>query len=475
MKIKERALSLLLSLVMVLTFMPALAFAEAEEGADVDGAPSVEESLDVEKTVNEEPGTEEAVENDKKESIPSDILVFDVPDNETVSSERLNAGQISVDRPHDVTYSGNPTVFYGADAFRYVDEVDAEFGRYYEFRPAVGDTITLDYGESDLRDYVYTVNEEGYGYFEYYDEENDDYDWIDIDEDYNQEKFSVTHIHWEEGSEEPINDWSFQIDYPAYTFVDAISGIAFEPASITLEASNISYEENGKTVYDLDNRGKSVVGEWSPFLPGDRLTVRFANGTTKVFSFKQITFKYYDYDDEQVRESTDYIFVSDDKVIFRPYIDYDYYLNLGANTVAFNWDGYTALVNVFVDSPEQRAARAAATAEAARQGTYDPSLPKVKASKPKAAKKAFTAKWKKLKKKQLKSGVSNIEVWACADGAFANGSTIERVAGKKKASLKLKGMQKGVTYFVKVRAIKYVGGVKYVGPWSAVKKVKVKK
>ncbi len=116
----------------------------------------------------------------------------------------------------------------------------------------------------------------------------------------------------------------------------------------------------------------------------------------------------------------------------------------------------------------------AATIEAARQGTYDPSLPKVKASKPKASKKAFTAKWKKLKKKQLKSGATNIEVWACADGAFAAGSTIERVVGKKKASTKIKGMAKG-TYFVKVRAIKYVGGVKYVGPWSAVKKVKVKK
>ena len=115
-----------------------------------------------------------------------------------------------------------------------------------------------------------------------------------------------------------------------------------------------------------------------------------------------------------------------------------------------------------------------ASIETARQGVYDPSLPKVKAKKAKASKKAFTAKWKKLKKKQLKTGTTNIEVWACADGAFAAGSTIERVVGRKKASTKFKGMPKG-TYFVKARAIKYVGGVKYVGPWSAVKKVKVKK
>ena len=44
---------------------------------------------------------------------------------------------------------------------------------------------------------------------------------------------------------------------------------------------------------------------------------------------------------------------------------------------------------------------------------------------------------------------------------------------KKKASVKVKGLGKK-TYFVKVRSIKYVGGVKMVGKWSKVKKVKTK-
>ena len=117
----------------------------------------------------------------------------------------------------------------------------------------------------------------------------------------------------------------------------------------------------------------------------------------------------------------------------------------------------------------------AAEAEAARQGTPDNSLPKVKISKPKAAKKAATVKWKKLNKKQLKkSKAQKIEIWVCPNAGFGPNDTIMKTVGKKKASLKVKGLKKG-TYLVKVRAIKYVGGVKKVGPWSKVKKVKIKK
>ena len=100
----------------------------------------------------------------------------------------------------------------------------------------------------------------------------------------------------------------------------------------------------------------------------------------------------------------------------------------------------------------------------------------MKNKKPKASKRAITVKWTKFNKKKLKkSGATNYEIWVCTDGAFTRGATIERVVGKKKSSLKIKGLTKGVTYYTMVRAIKYVGGTKVVGPWSAVKKVKVKK
>ena len=161
-------------------------------------------------------------------------------------------------------------------------------------------------------------------------------------------------------------------------------------------------------------------------------------------------------------------------------------LAAGKNTVTVGFYGFTTSFDITVETPESRAAEeaarkareaqaAAAAAEAARQGVYSASMPAAKASKPKAAKKSITVKWKKLKKKQLKSGVSNIEIWVSTNTAFARGATIEKTVGKKKASIKIKGLQKGVTYYAKVRTIKYVNGQKVVGKWSGTKKVKVKK
>ena len=119
-----------------------------------------------------------------------------------------------------------------------------------------------------------------------------------------------------------------------------------------------------------------------------------------------------------------------------------------------------------------QAAAAAKAAEDARQGIPDSKIAKVKISKPKAAKKAVTAKWKKLTSKQIKKGkVKKYEIWVCPNKAFGASDTIMKEVSKSKSSGKVKVPKKG-TYFVKVRAIRKVGGVKYVGKWSSPKKVK---
>ena len=151
----------------------------------------------------------------------------------------------------------------------------------------------------------------------------------------------------------------------------------------------------------------------------------------------------------------------------------------GTNSATIWFNGCKTTITIFVDTPEQAAQREAAAAaaraaaEAARQGSIVGGLPKVKISKPSAAKKSINVKWKKLTKKQLKK-VTNIEVWVCPNAAFGSADTIIKFAGKKKASLKVKGLAKG-KYYVKVRAIKNVGGVKQYTAWSKTKKIKVKK
>ena len=94
-------------------------------------------------------------------------------------------------------------------------------------------------------------------------------------------------------------------------------------------------------------------------------------------------------------------------------------------------------------------------------------LPAVKISKPKAAKKKVTVKWKKVSKKNQKK-IQGIEIRVM--GPDYNKTF---TAGKKKTSKKINGLRSKTKYTVSVRAYKWVGGVKHVSAWKS-KKVKVK-
>lgn len=133
-----------------------------------------------------------------------------------------------------------------------------------------------------------------------------------------------------------------------------------------------------------------------------------------------------------------------------------------------------ALADAKTAAGNASAAAAAAAAEAARQGTPDPSLPKVTAKKGTAKKTSVTVKWKKLSKKNQKKA-GQIEIWVCTDKKFAAANTKIKFASKKKSSAKVSGLKKKTTYYVKVRSVKMVNGVKHVGKWSRVKTIKTKK
>ena len=94
-------------------------------------------------------------------------------------------------------------------------------------------------------------------------------------------------------------------------------------------------------------------------------------------------------------------------------------------------------------------------------------LPAVKISKPKAAKKKVTVKWKKVSKKNLKK-IQGIEIRVTGPGYNKTFT-----AGKKKTSKKIKGLASKTKYTVSVRAYKWVGKVKHVSAWKS-KTVKVK-
>ena len=94
-------------------------------------------------------------------------------------------------------------------------------------------------------------------------------------------------------------------------------------------------------------------------------------------------------------------------------------------------------------------------------------LPAVKISKPTAAKKKVTVKWKKPSKKNLKK-IQGIEIHV-----VGNGVDKYVTAGKGKTSKTVGGLLSKQKYTVQVRAYAYIGGVKHVSAWKS-KRVKVK-
>ena len=98
-------------------------------------------------------------------------------------------------------------------------------------------------------------------------------------------------------------------------------------------------------------------------------------------------------------------------------------------------------------------------------------LPAVKISKPKASKGKFTAKWKKVSKKNLKK-IQGIEIQVAADPNFTS-VVKSATAGKKKTSKKVSGLQKKTKYWVRVRAYRNGPDGKHVSAWKT-KSVKTK-
>ncbi len=98
-------------------------------------------------------------------------------------------------------------------------------------------------------------------------------------------------------------------------------------------------------------------------------------------------------------------------------------------------------------------------------------LPAVKISKPKAAKKAVTVKWKKVSKKHQKK-IQGIEIQVSTDSGF-NNIVKSTSVGKKKTSKKIKGLKSKTKYWIRIRAYRIDTNGKHVSAWKK-KTIKVK-
>ncbi len=99
--------------------------------------------------------------------------------------------------------------------------------------------------------------------------------------------------------------------------------------------------------------------------------------------------------------------------------------------------------------------------------TYTTPKASISSAKSTSSKK-MTVKWKKLK------AVSGYEIITATDKKFKKNKKITRVSGSKKVKTTIKKLKRKKTYYVKMRGYITVDGQKYYGPYSKVKKVKVK-
>ncbi len=101
-----------------------------------------------------------------------------------------------------------------------------------------------------------------------------------------------------------------------------------------------------------------------------------------------------------------------------------------------------------------------------------PTLPAVKITKPKAAKKSATVKWKKVSKANQKK-IANIQIQYSPDKTFkTRAKTV--TAKKTAASRKITKLASKKTYYIRIRAYKKDAKGVHVSKWSTVKSVKAK-
>lgn len=102
-----------------------------------------------------------------------------------------------------------------------------------------------------------------------------------------------------------------------------------------------------------------------------------------------------------------------------------------------------------------------------------PAVKAVALSKVKAAKRAFTASWKKSSGK-----ATSYQVQYSTSKKFTKSTTATvtvKASGKGTLSKTVKKLKAKKTYYVRVRAVCQVGGEAFVSPWSSVKKVTTKR
>ena len=331
MKMKHRALSILLSLAILLTFMPALTFAGSSDSTKAEAKKAI-----VSKQLERETGSKSKDRKDPDtQKGPAVKALNTSPEEEFDDDDEYFYG----------TYTGRPTMTT-AD---WTDS-DGELRYDFDIEPNSGDKITITTDEG-TDEFVYLKDEDGSWYFE---KPDDPDDWlsigaIDADIEKTEAAFYVYNYVWDDEQGDYIENYVGIVYLNRFGFKNTVSKIVFTPANINLIAENIiRYDELGMPYYSFYRRSKHSMNgaEWeSSFAVGDKITIYYGEN------------------------------------YFWPYL-IDDTLVKGSNTLTITWHEVKANINVKVETAAEKAAREKAEAErAAKAKAAAAALAKMKSVK----------------------------------------------------------------------------------------------
>lgn len=351
-----------------------------------------------------------------------------------------------------------------------------EDGENVSITPGSGDYIIIHKGGTDIRcEFKVEYNQySGRSYYVLYNTDENDNNYIDSFSGWSGWYISPTEADIEiygysyDDNNKTVR-WGAVAKLTDLEIYNEVSKIEFVPSSTTLYSEDIKYtDEDGKTAYDLWMRSiHSQGGETWPsrFIVGEKLIVYYENGRTR-------TYVNTDYYDEDSKEWQDGFFCGEEMIYVSMWpVEDD--LKVGSNLIEVEYHARktTFTINVETNKPGGEVAPAPVPTTQAIQNLEIQDLKAVKISKPAAAKKKVTVKWKKVAKKDLKK-IQGIEIQVAADPSFTNIVKTATV-GKKKASKKIGGLQSKTTYWIRIRAYKDAADGRHVSVWKT-KKVKIK-
>ena len=370
---------------------------------------------------------------------------------------------------------------YEADYYGTPDAIAVnDDGENLDLTPGSNDYIIIHKDGTDIRcQFKCELNpySEQYEYVLYNIDENDN-NYIDTSLGWAAWYVSPTSAYIEIGgysydADYNMNRWIARARlYDVYIY-NEVKSIEFKPAITTLYSEDIRDPEEGDSFLSIWKRSHHSHGDetwWSTFAVGDQLVVTYDNGRTKTYTNK-------DYYNETWDVWDDGFFSGNEYIVVQMYPIEEDSLKIGSNEVIVEHHAQTTIFNFTVTDQKPTPVNPQPTpvvnptyvAPVVPAEIQD--LPAVKISKPKAAKKAVTVKWKKVSKKNLKK-IGGIEIQVATDPDFTN-IVKSTTAGKKKASKKIKGLTSKQTYWVRIRAYNNAADGKHVSAWKS-KKFKAK-